>query len=130
MKNFYKLPFCILDVNVIGALDDFEKVQVSAKQHTISESDEAKSTVINTSHETKQSRSDPSTVTEPNDKPLPSTDPNQDLEQIFAESFAEAAGDLEKAMKAMLGEGDQDFMRHIQNQFSQSAAAQMSSQGK
>ena len=124
------MSLCVFIVNAIGALDDFDKVQTSAKQQTSFPSDDVKQTGQDTSDNIKQSKPTVSAVTEPDDKLPPSSSPSQNLEQMFAESFAEAAGDLEKAMKAMLGEGDDEIMRHLQNQLSQGVSTHMSGQGK
>ncbi|KAK3744353.1 hypothetical protein QZH41_016481, partial [Actinostola sp. cb2023] len=55
-------------------------------------------------------------------------EPNEDeLSKIFAESFAEAAADLEEAMKKMGGAQDADFMANL-NQLA-SSAQQAASKG-
>ena len=115
-------------VYLLGALDDFDKVQLPVNQQALPMKDDKKNDSEVTSN-VKAAGPHSDTVTEPEDKPPPPLSPDQHLEQIFSESFAEAAGDLEKAMKAMLGEGDQDFMRHLQSQFSQAASNTGTTQG-
>ncbi|XP_001632055.2 peroxisomal biogenesis factor 19 [Nematostella vectensis] len=60
--------------------------------------------------------------------PLSSTnDDQEEMGKLFAQSFAEAAADLEKAMKTMGGKGDEDFLAHLNN-LAQSAASAASTE--
>ena len=105
-----------------GALSDFDKPAVPSAKKAASKSETSEEK--ETSNEaTDQKRS--STTTNSTDSSSTSTSadalPSEDeLSKIFVASFADAAADLENAMKKMGGDYDQDFVSHL-NKLAESA---------
>jgi len=99
----------------LGALSDFDKPATPSAKKVITQSqnpDDQKVAETNT------------TESHVHDEKEPNED---ELSKIFAESFAEAAADLEEAMKNMGGAQDADFMANL-NQLA-SSAQQAASKG-
>ncbi|XP_031558948.1 peroxisomal biogenesis factor 19-like [Actinia tenebrosa] len=113
-----------LDDLLDSALSDFDKPAVPPTKKANSEAlDERKTNDETTDQKASGTATHsadnmtPSSTTTGADNTMPSED---ELSKIFATSFADAAADLEKAMKNMGGDYDQDFVSHL-NKLAESA---------